>query len=163
MKKIGIWALVIILVLGAIVGAFFIGRFVEAKSTKSETTKGNTTYKVQYLKDSYVQGESIVFEITATSDVKFTGLSISVNNEEGEALNVKTGESKDLTKENKVGNGKYFIKSEVKTIDTTELPEGWYPVVINATDAEGTVYVLTTKPILVQITAAAATETPAEA
>lgn len=161
MKKVWIFILLAILTLGSVAGAFYMGRWVETKSTKAEPTKGNTTYKVQYLQDSYVQGESIVFEITATSDVKFTSLSFSVDNEEDEALNVKTGESKDLAKENKVGSGKYFTRSEVKIIDTTDFAEGWYPVVIKATDAEGTVYVLTTKPILIQITAAAATESAA--
>ena len=161
MKKVWIFILTAILALGAVAGAFFIGRWVETKSTKTETTEGNTTYRVQYLHDSYVQGESIVFEINVTSDVKLTSLSFSVDNAEDETLNVTTGESKDLTEENRIGNGKYFIRSEAKVIDTTDLPAGWYPVVLKATDAEGTVYVLTTKPILVQITAAAATESAA--
>lgn len=163
MKKVLIWLIVVTLILGAGVGVFYIGRWTAKPKTEPEVTEGNTTYKVQYLKDSYVQGDQLVFEITATSDVQFKSLSISVDNEEDFTLNVKTGESKDLDKENKIGSGKYFIKSEVKTIDTAYFPAGWYPVVIKATDAEGSVYVLTTKPILVQITAAAATETPAEA
>ena len=105
-----------ILAVGACIGAFYIGKWYG--KTKQEPTEGNTTYKVQYLQESYVQGEFIVFEITATSDVKFTALSISVDNEEEQELIVKTGESKDLEKDEKAGNGKYFIKSEVKTIVT---------------------------------------------
>ena len=163
MKKALIFILVVILILGAGVGVFYLGRWTAKPKNEPEITEGNTTCKVQYLKDSYVQGESIVFEATVTSDVELTSLSFSVDNEEDETLAVKTGESKDLAEENKVGSGKYFIKSEVKIIDTTDLPAGWYPVVVKAADAKGNVYVLTTKPILVQITAAATTETPAAA
>ena len=94
MKKLWVWFLVLVLCLGAIAGAFFIGRLTADKNFGQEKTKGNTTYKVEYLQDSYVQGDSIVFEIIATSDVKFTSLTFSVDNEEDETLNVKTGESK---------------------------------------------------------------------
>lgn len=159
MKKVLIFILVSILAIGGCVGAFFFGRFTAMKKVETiSTTEGNTTYKVQYLKDSYVQGELLLFEITVTSDVKFTTLSISIDNEADQELNVKTGESKDLAEENQIGTGKNFVKSNVQVIDTTDFAPGWYPVVVKATDAEGSVYVLTTKPILVQITAPATTE-----
>lgn len=156
MKKLFIWLLAIVLIAGACVGTYFLGKAV-AHRPVVETTKGNTTYKVKYLTDSYVQGESLVFEIIATSDVKFNALKFSVDNGADEALSVKTGETKDLSKDDQVGSGKYFIRSEVKIIDTTDFDAGWYPVVVKATDAEGSVYVLTAKPILVQVTAPATT------
>ncbi|MEG9430644.1 MAG: hypothetical protein VZQ61_06975 [Christensenellaceae bacterium] len=154
MKKILITILVLVLI-GAGVGAFFWGRSLSDRDADKGTAKSNTTYRVDYLQDSYVKGSLIIFAVTATSDVKYTSMSYSLNNGEQTLFVVKTGESKDL--ENKIGKGKYYIKSDATTIATNNLNTGWYTLEIKATDADGSEYVLTEKPILIRITAAAAT------
>lgn len=154
MKKIVITILVLVLI-GAGVGAFFWGRSLSDRDADKGTAKSNTTYRVDYLQDSYVKGSLIIFAVTATSDVKYTSMSYSLNNGEQTLFVVKTGESKDL--ENKIGKGKYYIKSDATTIATNNLNTGWYTLEIKATDADGSEYVLTEKPILIRITAAAAT------
>lgn len=154
MKKILIAILVLVLI-GAGVGAFFWGRSLSDRDADKGTAKSNTTYRVDYLQDSYVKGSLIIFAVTATSDVKYTSMSYSLNNGEQTLFVVKTGESKDL--ENKIGKGKYYIKSDATTIATNNLNTGWYTLEIKATDADGSEYVLTEKPILIRITAAAAT------
>ena len=127
MKKIVITILVLVLI-GAGVGAFFWGRSLSDRDADKGTAKSNTTYRVDYLQDSYVKGSLIIFAVTATSDVKYTSMSYSLNNGEQTLFVVKTGESKDL--ENKIGKGKYYIKSDATTIATNNLNTGWYTLEI---------------------------------
>lgn len=134
MKKILIGILIALLAIGGTIGVIF---GVKACKENKENVH-NITCDITLLEDSYAKGDLVMFKVIVTADVELTSLSYRLNNGDAVSMKVKTGESKDL--DEKVGDGKYYIEANVEMIDTADMTEGYYNIVFQSGDAEGTTY-----------------------
>ncbi|MBQ8427181.1 MAG: hypothetical protein IJX16_05435 [Clostridia bacterium] len=154
MKKIIVFILSALILIGAVVGIILIASNCNSKKANEENKE---TRVIKYLKDdsTYVIGEKIVFEIECTSDKELTSLVYKINNGAGVSVASATGETEN--NENDIeGSGKYFLDSGVEFIDTSTMSEGYYTIVFEIKDVDGISYPVNTKPILITLVSATA-------
>lgn len=151
MKKIILWIVIAVIAIGAALGVFFTIRHY----VKKDENPTNQTYRVDYLNSNktYVVGESIIFRVLYSSDVKMSSMTYVMNNAEEESLTVKTGESVDA--DETVGNGKFYVDTGAEVIETTGMAPGIYTFVFYTYDVDASRYIVNSDPIIIKIVAAA--------
>ena len=137
-----------VILIGAAVG---ITLGVKSCKDKKESESASVVYEIDYLKSKYYVGESIILRVRTSSNDEFTKISYSLNNGAEKNFTVEHGESKDFSET--IGNGKYHADTGTELLPTDSLTEGWYTLMMYATEADETRQVLTKTPILIQIVA----------
>lgn len=117
-KKIGIAVLVLVLLAGIGVGTYFI-----VDAVRGENEPQGSYHEIDFLEDSYTEGEKIVLRAKFQDDKAFTSIKYSIDSGEEKALESTTGETAD--NEDLDGkNGDFYIDSGIETLDTTGLKTG---------------------------------------
>ena len=144
MKKLFLALIALLLVAGIAIGIYFWVR-------PSKDNPGNVTYKVDLIESKYTVGDKIIFRASATADVQLTSMTYTLNNGSETEISVKAGESEDA--DEVVGKGKYYINTGAQIIETAEFTPGYYTLVIYAYDADETRYIITSEPIVFELSA----------
>ena len=117
-KKIGIAVLVLVLLAGIGTGIYFI-----VKASQDNAKSAEVYQEIDFLEDSYTEGEKIVLRAKFQDDKAFTSIKYSIDSGEEKALESTTGETAD--NEDLDGkNGDFYIDSGIETLDTTGLKTG---------------------------------------
>lgn len=147
------WIIIVVAILAAVaigLGIFFGVRAANQNNVVDDAK--NTEIRYVQDKDSFSSGETIVIRVLKSSEKQLTKMTYSIDAGTEKEFTCTSGESKDAKET--VGNGKYTIDTGTELISTTDLNGGWHTLVIYAYDAENTRYIVTSTPILFQITGA---------
>ena len=117
-KKIGIAVLVLVLLAGVGVGTYFI-----VDAVRGENEPKSAFQKIEFLEDSYTEGEQIVLRAKFQDDEKFSAIKYSIDSGEEKTLESTTGETAD-NEDFDAKNGEFYIDSGIETIDTTGMKAG---------------------------------------
>lgn len=145
MKKILIIILAVVIAVGAAVG---IGIGVKSCNDKkaAQAEAASTTYSTEYLKEEYTIGDTIAFRMYVSSPTRFESMTFVLNNSAEEQVVCKKGE---------LASGKFYIDSDVETIDTSAMEEGYYTLVFYVYEYETqTRHVVNEEPIIFKLVAA---------
>lgn len=119
MKKLFIWLLVAILVIGAVVG----GTFLIIKKVNDSKKVDGIYIAEKLIEDEYAVGEDIAIRVVFQSDKEFTGLVYVLDNGEEQTIAMKSGATEDKEDLN-VKNGEYYASTGLLVIEASELPAG---------------------------------------
>lgn len=146
------WIIIIVAILAAVAIGF--GVFFGISATKNNNVDDKQNTAIRYLqdKDSFAVGESIVIRVIKSSDKELVKLAYSIDAGAEQEFTSTHGLAEDA--KDTVGSGKFVIDTGTELIKTDALSTGWHTLVIYAYDAEMTRYIVTTTPILFQLTGA---------
>ena len=116
MKKTGAIILTVFLTAAITVGAVFgIQRAVARHNGDSVGTVQKITAEIDYLDDTYISGDLIVFRVLAYSDEQMTSVKYAIDNGAEVAVTAITGTA---------DNGGYYIDTGAETVASEGLAEG---------------------------------------
>jgi len=119
MKKLLIWLLIAILVIGAVVG----GTFLIIKKVNDSKKVDGIYIAEKLIEDEYAVGEDIAIRVVFQSDKEFTGLVYILDNGEEQTIAMKSGATEDKEDLN-VKNGEYYASTGLLVIEASELAAG---------------------------------------
>lgn len=119
MKKLLIWLLIAILVIGAVVG----GTFLIIKKVNDSKKVDGIYIAEKLIEDEYAVGEDIAIRVVFQSDKEFTGLVYILDNGEEQTIAMKSGATEDKEDLN-AKNGEYYASTGLLVIEASELAAG---------------------------------------